>query len=185
MAVDLKGYRVFIATPGGLAAEREAFRKVINDYNEMDALSRGVCFIPIGWEETLGAIGRPQELINEDLRECDYFVLVLYDRWGSPPTVGSEGRYSSGTEEEFYVALECLRAVERPMRQLVVFFRAVDDARLSDPGEQLSKVLDFKQKLEKEKFLLFHTYDDNNSFEARLRTHLAKWIRDHERPSLT
>jgi hypothetical protein len=50
----------------------------------MDALSRGVCFISIGWEETLGAIGRPQELINEDLRECDYFVLVLYDRLGSP-----------------------------------------------------------------------------------------------------
>jgi hypothetical protein len=33
-------------------------------------------------EDTLGGIGRPQELINEDLRQCDHAVFVWHDRWG-------------------------------------------------------------------------------------------------------
>ena len=40
-------YRVFIASPGGLEAERESFRRVLNDYNESDALEDGVLFIPV------------------------------------------------------------------------------------------------------------------------------------------
>ncbi len=84
MPIDLKGYRIFIATPGGLEPERRSFRRVIGEYNDTDALRRGVMFFPVGWEDTLGGMGRPQALINKDLRECDYFVLVLWDRWGSP-----------------------------------------------------------------------------------------------------
>ena len=177
MAVDLKGYRVFIATPGGLDEERKAFRAVINDHNEMDAFKRGVCFIPVGWEITLGGVGRPQELINQELRQCDYFILILWDRWGTPTGTGT---YSSGTEEEYTVALNCLNDIAFPMRDIVVFFRAVDVRMLSDPGVQLQKVLDFKKKLEEEKRLLFYTYDEISLFEKRLRYHLAKWVRDHE-----
>ena len=53
MPEDIKTYRVFIASPGGLENERNIFRKAINDYNEEDAWERGVGFRPIGWEETL------------------------------------------------------------------------------------------------------------------------------------
>jgi hypothetical protein len=53
MAQSLTAYRVFIASPSGLAPERQAFRDAIQAYNEMDALSRGVLFLPVGWEGTL------------------------------------------------------------------------------------------------------------------------------------
>jgi hypothetical protein len=43
-------YRVFVASPGGLEQEREAFRRILNDYNESDALEEGALFIPVGWE---------------------------------------------------------------------------------------------------------------------------------------
>jgi hypothetical protein len=66
------------------------------------------------------------------------------------------------------------------MRDIVVFFRAVDVRMLSDPGVQLQKVLDFKKKLEEEKRLLFYTYDEISLVEKRLRYHLAQWVRDHE-----
>lgn len=182
MAIDLKGYRVFIATPRGLEKERSAFRDVITEYNNSDAMLRGVTFLPIGWEATLGGVGRPQALINKDLRECDYFVLVLWDRWGSPPGGEDGSTYTSGTEEEYEVAMECHRNQQFPMRQLVVFFRAVENERqLSDPGGQLGKVLAFKEKLEKERNILFHTYDEVAAFENRLRSYLAEWVRDHER----
>src|SRR6266568_927686 len=179
MVIDLKGYRIFIATPGGLDEERRAFQRVTEEYNESDATRRGVIFLPIGWEVTLGGVGRPQTLINKDLRECDYLVLVLWDRWGSP-TGNDQAPFTSGTEEEYEVAMECLADQDCPMRQLVVFFKAVDERKLSDPGEQLKKVLAFREKLEKEKALLFHTYDEVSAFESRLRSHLARWVRDHE-----
>lgn len=180
MVIDLKGYRIFIATPGGLDDERRAFRRVISEYNDSDAVRRGVMFLPVGWEITLGGVGRPQALINKELQECDYLVLVLWDRWGSSTGNEPGASFTSGTEEEYSVAIECFKDSGLPMRQLVVFFKAVDERKLSDPGEQLKKVLAFKEQLEKEKTLLFYTYDEVSTFESRLRAHLAQWVRDHE-----
>src|ERR1039457_6550510 len=112
-------YCVFIASPGGLEKERRCFRDVLNKYNESEALERGVMFVPTGWETTPKGVGRPQEIINAGVRRCDYFVLVLCNRWGSPP--GQSGSYSSGTEEEFHIAREC--HANRTMQDILVFFK--------------------------------------------------------------
>ncbi len=183
MVVEIDGYKVFIASPGGLEKERKAFACTLNDYNETDALHRGKLFIPKGWEVTLAGMGRPQALINEAICECDYFVLLLWDRWGSPTGVEGQSKYSSGTEEEYHVALECINDPEKPLRQMVVFFKAVDPGKLSDPGPQLTQVLEFKKKLEREKQLYFFTFDEMATYEKRLRAHLARWVRDAENPS--
>jgi hypothetical protein len=173
-------YRVFVASPGGLESERETFRRLLNDYNESDALEDGALFIPIGWELARAGMGRPQELINRDLRRCDYCVLILCDRWGSPSDV--TGRYSSGTEEEYYVARESIAA--GAMRELVVLFRAVDPGKLSDPGPQLQRVLAFRRELESKKELLFSTYDELPAFETYLRKQLGAWLRQHRQAGL-
>ena len=180
MPTAISAYRVFIASPGGLQVERDAFRTTIQQYNDADALERGVQFIPVGWEATLGGVGRPQSIINKQIRECDYFILVLWDRWGSSPHANSAGPFSSGTEEEYDLALKCLADSALPMTQVVVFFKAVDVRQLSDPGAELSRVLEFKAKLEREKTLLFHTFDSGKAFEEHLRRFLATWVRDHE-----
>jgi len=180
MADDLKRYRVFIASPGGLPEERTAFRDVITHYNEMDAMERGVVFTPIGWEITLGGVGRPQSLINEEIKKCDYFVLLLWDRWGSRPDLPGKGEFSSGTEEEYRLALKCLGDDASPLRQIIVFFKAVDPRQINDPGPQLKAVLDFKTELENSKNLLFHTFDEVRSFERWIERYLACWVRDHE-----
>ncbi|MDZ4262128.1 MAG: tetratricopeptide repeat protein [Pseudomonadota bacterium] len=183
MVVEIDGYKVFIASPGGLEKERKAFACTLDDYNETDALHRGKLFIPKGWEVTLAGMGRPQALINEEICECDYFVLLLHDRWGSPTDVEGQCKYSSGTQEEYHVALECINDPEKSLRQMVVLFKAVDPGKLSDPGPQLSQVLEFKKKLEGEKQLLFYTFDEMATYEKRLRAHLAQWVRDAENPS--
>ena len=132
-------FRVFIATPGGLEAERRAFREVLREWNEMFSLDRGIAFHPMAWEDTLPGKGRPQSLINIDVRKCDFLILLLWDRWGTPP--GGEGSYTSGTEEEFNIANECIADATMPMRQIVVLFKGVKARQLSDPGDQLKKVL--------------------------------------------
>jgi hypothetical protein len=95
MPTDIKGYRVFIASPSGLEKEREAFRDTLHKYNGMDAIARGVSFIPVGWEETIGGRRRPQSIINDEAKTCDCFIMVLWDRWGSPPDKNGNTKFSS------------------------------------------------------------------------------------------
>jgi hypothetical protein len=76
----LISYRVFIASPGGLAEECKTFRDAIQDVNASDAIPRSVYCQATGWEDTLGGIGRPQAMIHEDVRDADFFVLLLWDR---------------------------------------------------------------------------------------------------------
>jgi hypothetical protein len=100
MPQTLKQFRVFIASPGGLEDERERFREVLRDYTEREAEPRKILFHPVGWEATLPGAGRPQAMINEDLKACDYAVFLLHDRWGSPTGDG----HTSGFEEEWELA---------------------------------------------------------------------------------
>lgn len=102
MPSQVSAYRIFVGSPSGLEEERKRFREVVNEYNESDALENGVLFIPVGWELTLRGMGRPQQLINDDLKRCDYCVILLHDRWGTPSSTA--GQYSSGTEEEYALA---------------------------------------------------------------------------------
>jgi hypothetical protein len=175
----ITAYRIFLATPGGLDTERQKFRDIVNSYNDIDALEKEVLFIPVGWELTLAGVGRPQALINEDLKRCDFFVLVLWNRWGSPPAKG--GPFTSGTEEEYTLACTLLADAAQPMRKIIVFFKTVDAVQLGDPGPQLQKVIDFKKKVEEEKERLFSTFDDVEAFTKHLHVHLAAWMREHEK----
>ena len=178
MPSQLTCLKVFIASPGGLEEERKAFREELKDYNEMDAIDRGYYFQALGWEDTLSSVGRPQMLINEDVRKADYMFLILWNRWGSRPDDGSSG-FTSGTEEEYQIALECYEKGD--MHKIVMMFKAVDTAQLNDPGEQLKKVLNFRNKIEQEKTHLFHSFDTIENFRKYIRKCLASWIREQER----
>ena len=67
-----------------------------------------------------------------------------------------------------------------PMRQIVVLFKGVDPRQLSDPGEQLKKVLEFKKRLEREKSFLFGTFDTSDEFGKHLQRQLWSWLADLE-----
>ncbi|MBF6571512.1 MAG: DUF4062 domain-containing protein [Candidatus Binataceae bacterium] len=82
-------YRIFIGSPGGLDKERKCFSDRLERFSNVHGEEDGVVFRAVAWEDTLSGVGRPQELINEDLKQCDYAVFVLHDRWGRPT-----GKYS-------------------------------------------------------------------------------------------
>lgn len=178
MSIDLRGLRVFVASPGGLEDERDRFREVLREYSEQDAHERGVAFIPVGWESTRAGIGRPQSLINAQIESCDFLLLILHERWGSPPgdsPIGAD--FTSGTEEEFTLAMKLVRESSKNMVDVAVLFKHVEPARLADPGPQLLKVIDFKKKLERERAVLYWTFGSTDEFEKRLRQLLLEWIR--------
>ena len=119
---SLTQYRVFIGSPSGLEKERDLFRRTLEKYTRRDAEPRGVTFHPVAWEDTIAGVGRPQALINEDLKDCDFTVFVLHDRWGTP----TGGGYSSGTEEEWEVAEQLYKETE--IRNIALFFKEVAKA---------------------------------------------------------
>jgi hypothetical protein len=122
MPEEITLYRVFIATPGGLEHERCSFNKTLRQYSLVQAIPRQAEFLPVGWEDTLAGVGRPQTLINRDLDRCDYFVMVLWDRWGSSPG-GDHTHYTSGTEEEYNLAMEYVCDPKHPLQEVVVLFK--------------------------------------------------------------
>ena len=180
MSLGIKGYRVFIASPRGLEDERQKFFETIQEYNHIEALPVNIQFIPVGWEYTLPGIGRSQSIINEEVQICDYFLLILWDRWGTSPDKDGKGKYSSGSEEEYHVALDCFENSKLPMKQIVTLFKSVNERQLSDPGKELQKVLDFKKRLEEKKEILFKTFEGSDDFEKILRGLLGQWRRDGE-----
>jgi len=48
MPIDAKLIRVMIASPGDVLAEREIIRKVIQDWNAVNAIDRSTVLMPIG-----------------------------------------------------------------------------------------------------------------------------------------
>jgi hypothetical protein len=169
----LTQYRVFIGSPGGLDDERECFRNTLEKFSVLHAEPQSVLFHPVGWEDTPGGVGRPQALINEDLKQCDYVVFALHDRWGSP----TGGGYASGIAEEWALAEELYR--DNKVRNIALFFKKVDSRQLRDPGKQLEQVLVFKKRIEEARQHFFEQYERIEQFADALERHLARWLRDH------
>jgi tetratricopeptide (TPR) repeat protein len=176
MTLALDGRRVFIASPTGLESERTLVRETIAKFNRAFAVPQGVVFIDEGWEESPPGVGRAQSLINETLDPCDFLIVLLADKWGSPP---GGNQYTSGTEEEFMRAVGHLADPTKNMRDIHVYFRSIPADRLADPGPELAKVLDFKTKLQESgQFMHGGTFDSREGLAAKIEGSLRKWSID-------
>ena len=175
MATSLTQLRVFLATPGGLDSERRLFRETVCEFNEVFAHAEGFVLVPVGWEQVPPGAGRAQGLINKRVRDADYLVVVLWDRWGT--TTSADSRCTSGTHEELAVAVQCLGDPDAEMRDVAVFFKGVEERQLSDPGQQLAKVVQFKNALESSKALLFQTFDTKDELRQHLTRLFKSWVR--------
>lgn len=164
--------RVFLASPGDLADERRAAKEAAEEVNSSTAKPQGYQIDLYGWEDTISAAGRPQAIINEELKQCELFIGILWAKWGTPPD--KEGRFTSGFEEEFALAWEGQQNGGLP--EMRMYFKDVEEARVKDPGPELSKVLEFKTKLISEKQILFQRFADTGDFARKLRLGLADYV---------
>jgi len=161
--------RVFIASPGDLDEERKVFRDTIDELNEIKCSQMGLHLEPLGWEDTLPGKGRPQEIINDDIRRCDLFVLILWKWWGTPT-----GLYSSGIEEEFHITRQQNNTTGKP--HILLYFKKVPPEMMADPGEQLQQVLAFRKQIEEERSFLFKSFYDSYELERLIRAHISRWL---------
>jgi len=173
-ATEKRKIRVFIASPNDLAEERRVFRSAINVLNIGFGDGANVEFVALGWEDTLASTGRrSQGIINQDIDNCDVFILAMHRRWGQEAPDAHP--YTSYTEEEFHRALERWKSTKAP--EVFVFFKRVDAASETDPGPQLSKVIKFRQHLEKTRQILYHYFDSPESFLNEVDRHLRAYAK--------
>lgn len=76
-------HRVFCASPWELEAERNRFYQLIGQFNQEFAMRHGVLYVPV----SLIGVGdkRPlQYAIDDNIRECGHYLLLLTGDWGPP-----------------------------------------------------------------------------------------------------
>lgn len=157
--------KVFLGSPSDLGPERELAKVIVEECNKHLANANGYGLELVGWEKTFPGVGRPQELINRDLDECELFVGILWKRFGTPP--GNEP-YKSGFEEEYNRALS-RNEKNNNKPEIHLFFKEIDSNLLEDPGDQLKLVINFKNKIFSGKKLLIKEFKDQNGFATNFR----------------
>ncbi|GAH38909.1 unnamed protein product, partial [marine sediment metagenome] len=138
---NLKRVLVFIASPGDVSDARNSVRHAVERINKLLAKDNGFLLEPIGSEDAPpGKSQRAQEIINQYVDVASIFIGILHRRFGQPTGVAE-----SGTEEE-YNRIEQRWENEEPKPEVLMYFKKIPVDQLADPGEQLQKVLAFKER---------------------------------------
>jgi hypothetical protein len=90
--------KVFVASPGDVAPERQVIGDVAAELNRGIAADRGIVLEVVKWEtHAWPGFGQgPQDVINQQIGVYDIFIGIMWNRLGTP-TLES----ASGTVEEF------------------------------------------------------------------------------------
>lgn len=172
MADTRKILKVFLASPGDLPDERRAAKSVVDEVNGLFANEFGYQIELVGWEDTISSFGRPQAIINAELERCEFFIGLMWKRWGTPPDLS--GPYTSGFEEEFQRSVK--RRLKEGRPEISILFKEIDPDLLLDPGDELKKVLAFKKQLIDRKIILYDGFSDVRDFETKVRRCLSKYV---------
>ncbi len=162
--------RVFIASPGDVAKEREYLRVVADKINQSIAHEWGFHLEIVGWEtNVIPDMGeRPQSIINKQIGSYDIFVGIMWKRFGTPT-----GEAESGTEEEFNLAFNCREKFGTP-RIMFYFNQKPFMPRNKNDLKQMEKVIEFRDRLFQEG--LAWDYEGAEKFKDVIDIHLSKLI---------
>lgn len=146
-----------IASPSDVVAERNIIREVLSEWNVVNADTRRMILLPVGWEThtspTMG--GRPQAIINKQiLKDCDLLIGVFWTRIGT-----STGDYVSGTVEEVE---EHIKA-DKPV---MLYFSSAPVRPDSVDNDQYTELKKFRESCKSRG--VFETYSDLSDFKSKL-----------------
>jgi hypothetical protein len=169
--VPLLPLRIFVASPGDLAREREHVVAVVSELNQTTAHDAGFALQVVRWEtHARPDLGRPQQVIFDQIGAIDIFVGLMWQRFGTPTGVAE-----SGTEEEFNAALDAWQR-ERWPRVMYYFSRVpIEPPSTIAAAEQLVKVARFRERLNG--LGLVWSYASEEEFRDVFRRHLQDVLR--------
>lgn len=150
-------YKVMIASPSDVSAERSIVREVLSEWNVVNSDAQRQVLLPIGWEtHSVPEMGdRPQALINKQiLHDCDLLVGVFWTRIGT-----ATGEYASGTVEEIEEHI-------KTGRPTMLYFSSVPVLPDSVDMDQYRRLKEFKLSCQSRG--LYEPYGDVQDFRIKL-----------------
>lgn len=166
MSYDAKVYKVFIASPDDVKEEREIVRSVLMRWNAINAETKHIILLPVGWETHSSPVTgiTAQDYINDEvLADCDILIGIFWSKVGSP-TKNAE----SGTIEEIN------RHVSE--RKLAMLYFSTKDVPYNADLKQIEKVRELKQRYKKDS--LYGEFSDYNDLEKKLYNHIELKINE-------
>lgn len=149
-------YKVMIASPGDVPAERSIVREVLTEWNVVNADLRKQVLLPVGWEtHSVPEMGdRPQAIINKQiLHDCDLLVGVFWTRIGTATT-----EYASGTVEE-------IEEHVKTGKPTMLYFSGAPVIQDSVDLNQYSRLKEFRQSCQSRG--LYESYTDIQDFRTK------------------
>jgi tetratricopeptide (TPR) repeat protein len=163
--VDALPLRIFLASAGDLADEREAVRACVDEHRARRRGQSNAAYEVVGWERVRGTARRPQEAINELIGESHFLIALFKGLWGSES--GSPWGYTSGTEEELFAGLLELGRAEQPMRDVWVAF--LDHPA---PSDQIVKL---RNQMSQRHSIMYESIADIRELKEKLTERLKAW----------
>lgn len=167
MSYQATALKVMIATPSDVAAERNAIRQAISDWNSAHSEVRNVVLMPVGWDtHSSPQMGdRPQALINRQvLKGCDILVAVFWTKVGTPT-----GAHASGTIEEIEEYL-------KDSRHAMIYFSEAPVVPDSLDAEQYEALKMFRNSCKPRG--LYSSHSDLTDFSKKFYHHLQLTLND-------
>ena len=188
MASAPRHLRIFLASPGDVADEREIALQVLDDL-PYDPLLRGkITFEDVAWDKRgagapILAGVTPQDSIKRGLplpADCDIVVVIFWSRMGTPlppPYQKEDGSpYESGTEWEYHNAVSAFREHDSPP---VLLYRRIGvtlNADAPDFEERRSQYEKLKRFFADPSIGGYTRYDAVGDFRERLEHDLKSLI---------
>jgi hypothetical protein len=152
-------YRVYLSTPGDLVREQDACRAAISQVNAAEAMPLKILLVSVGLRDD-GQIAAFRSAVNENVRQCAYFIQVFEDDWGPNHLY----------RKLLYLAEDCKQDESLPMRDVIVCLK--DAPRETDPA-----ILSFRQELADLAGTRVLHFNTPESLQTQLLAVCADWVR--------
>jgi GTPase SAR1 family protein len=183
---DPRKIKILVSCPGDVTYEKEQIIRMCKDFSDVNHGRSNIAFMVLDWRDYIGEYGtRGQQQLKEYFGVYDVYIGLLWKRFGTPP--GSRNpndtENESGTEEEFYDAIEYQKRFGRPKIHFFIktYDRDVKDLR---QNEQLGKVFRFIEEQRALNNNYLNNFNSNESFNSSILKLLLRTQNDYDRERL-
>lgn len=162
--------KILVSCPGDVSSEKQEIIRLCDAFSKSNFDNTNINFHVLDWKDYIGSFGeRPQEQLNNFFGEYDTYIGILWKRFGSKPgSINSSGRENeSGTEEEFYTAIE--KRIKHGKPDIKFFFKTYKrETNSLDENEQLSKVFKFHEEQKNSGVNYINEFDSPEDFNSKI-----------------